>query len=143
MNKVTFYFSTLFMIFLCTSINAQKPNFSYSDVFDIQYVSDPQISPDGDWVVYRRMGFDVMKDRSHGNLWKIKTDGSEHEKLTAREVSESGAKWSPSGNRIAFTSSTNEGSEVYIYWVNSGNIAKISQLPFSPGSLTWSPDGKQ
>ena len=143
MNKVTFYFSTLFMIFLCTSMIAQKPNFSYSDVFDIQYVSDPQISPDGDWVVYRRMGFDVMKDRSHGNLWKIKTDGSEHEKLTAREVSESGAKWSPSGNRIAFTSSTDEGAEIFIYWINSGNIARISQLPFSPGSLTWSPDGKQ
>ena len=121
---------------------AQKPNFSYLDVFELQYAVDPQISPDGEWVVYRRMQFDIMKDRVWGNLWMIKTDGSQHQKLTSREVSENGPKWSPSGDRIAFTSSTDEGAEIYIYWMDSGKLAKISQLSFSPGSLTWSPDGK-
>ena len=118
-------------------------NFSYLDVFDLQYVSDPQISPDGEWVVYRRMGFDIMKDRKKGNLWMIRTNGTDHQKLTSREVSESSAKWSPEGDRIVFTSSTDEGSEIYMYWVSTGKIAKISQLPFNPNSLTWSPDGKQ
>lgn len=122
---------------------AQKPNFSYTDVFDLQYASDPQISPDGDWVVYRRMRFDVMKDRAWGNLWMLRSDGSQHQKLTVREVSESSPRWSPSGDRIVFTSSTEEGSEIYIYWVSTGNMAKVSQLPFSPSSLTWSPDGTQ
>lgn len=118
-------------------------NFSYLDVFDLQYVSDPQISPDGEWVVYRRMGFDIMKDKSNGNLWMIKSDGSDHQKLTSREVSESSARWSPNGDKIVFKSSTDEGSEIYIYWLKSGKIAKISQLPFSPNALTWSPNGKQ
>ena len=122
---------------------AQKSNFSYLDVFNLQYVSDPQISPNGDWVVYRRMGFDVMKDQSWGNLWMLKTDGSQHQKLTSREVSESSAKWSPSGDRIVFSSSTDEGSEIYMYWVKTGKLAKLSQLPFSPSSITWSPDGTQ
>ncbi|NNC34358.1 MAG: S9 family peptidase [Croceitalea sp.] len=122
---------------------AQKQHFDYLDVFDLQYVSDPQIAPNGDWVVYRRMGFDVMKDRSAGNLWMIKTDGSQHQKLTSREVSEGSARWSPSGDRIAFTSSTDEGSEIYVYWVGTGKFAKLTQLPFSPSSLTWSPDGTQ
>ncbi|MBT8186103.1 MAG: S9 family peptidase [Croceitalea sp.] len=122
---------------------AQKQHFDYLDVFDLQYVSDPQIAPNGDWVVYRRMGFDVMKDRSAGNLWMIKTDGSQHQKLTSREVSEGSARWSPSGDRIAFTSSTDEGSEIYVYWVGTGKFAKLTQLPFGPSSLTWSPDGTQ
>ncbi|WP_394974069.1 S9 family peptidase [uncultured Croceitalea sp.] len=135
----------LFLILvLSLQINtAQKTNFSYLDVFDLQYVQDPQISPNGDWAVYRRMGFDVMKDRAWGNLWMIKVDGSKHQKLTSREVSESSPKWSPSGDRIAFNSTTDEGSEIYIYWVASGKIAKVSQLPFSPSSLTWSPDGRE
>ncbi len=135
---------------LCFSISflfhfstAQKPNFSYLDVFDIQYVSDPQIAPDGNWVVYRRMGYDIMKDRSSGNLWILKTDGSQHQKLTTREVAESSPRWSPEGDRIAFSSSTDEGAEVYMYWMDSGKIAKLTQLPFSPGALTWSPDGHQ
>jgi len=123
-------------------VNAQHPNFSYLDVFELQYASDPQIAPNGEWVVYRRMGFDIMKDRSWGTLWLLKTDGSQHQKLTSREVSESSPKWSPSGDRIAFSSSTEEGSEVYVYWVNTGKIARLTQLPFSPSSLSWSPDGK-
>ncbi|WP_298474608.1 S9 family peptidase [uncultured Maribacter sp.] len=124
-------------------ISAQKTLFSYLDVYNLEYVSDPRISPNGDMVVYRRMGFDIMKDKSIGQLWVINTDGTKHEKLTSREVSESSARWSPSGDRLAFVSSTEEGSEIYMYWFTSGKIAKISQLPFSPSSLTWSPDGTQ
>ncbi len=132
-----------FIAILCIALlsNAQKPSFSYLDVFDLQYVQDPQISPNGDWVVYRRMGFDIMKDRAWGNLWLIRTDGSQHQKLTSREVSESGPKWSPNGDRIAFSSSTDEGSEIYVHWVETGKTARLSQLPFAPSSLTWSPNG--
>ena len=133
----------LFLGFLMQLGQAQKTNFSYLDVFDLQYAADPQISPNGDFIVYRRIGFDVMKDRAWGNLWMLKTDGSQHQKLTSREVSESNPKWSPSGDRIAFSSSTDEGSEIYLYWVNTGKIAKLSQLPFSPSAITWSPDGTQ
>ncbi|WP_222982953.1 S9 family peptidase [Flagellimonas meishanensis] len=122
---------------------AQNQSFSYLDIFDIQYADDPQISPNGEWVVYRRMGFDILKDRSVGNLWMIRTDGSQHQKLTARETNESEPQWSPSGDRIVFSSTTDEGSEIYMYWVASGKVARLSQLPFSPSSLTWSPDGKQ
>jgi dipeptidyl aminopeptidase/acylaminoacyl peptidase len=124
-------------------MEAQKKSFSYMDVFDLEYVSDPQIAPNGDWVVYRRMGFDVMKDEAVGQLWMIKADGSKHQKLSSREVSESGPRWSPNGDRLAFVSSTEEGAEIYMYWIDSGKLAKITQLPFGPSSLTWSPKGDQ
>ena len=136
----------LFLLFISIQIGIsqnQKPNFSYLDIFDLEYVSDPQISPNGEWVVYRRMGYDIMKDSKRGNLWMVKTDGTNHQKLTSREVNEFSAKWSPKGDKIAFVSSTKEGSEIYMYWVKTGKIAKISQLPFSPSSLIWSPNGNQ
>jgi dipeptidyl aminopeptidase/acylaminoacyl peptidase len=140
MLRFAFLFITAFILQVAT---AQKSNFSYLDVFDLQYAQDPQISPNGEWVVYRKMGFDIMKDRAWGNLWLLKTDGQQHQKLTSREVSESSPRWSPSGDRIVFTSSTDEGSEIYVYWVATGKIARLSQLPFTPSSLTWSPNGKQ
>ena len=121
----------------------QKENFGYLDVFALQYVQDPQISPDGKSIVYKRSGFDIMKDRAKGDLWLINTDGSNHQKLSSHEAGESSPRWSPDGDRIAFISSTQEGAEVYMYWVNSGKTAKISQLPYSPSSLTWSPTGEQ
>lgn len=131
----------LIFTFQFVSAQAEKIPFQPLDVFELEWASDPQISPDGSQIIYRRNGFDIMNDRPQGNLWIINSDGSEHRKLTSREVNESQAKWSPSGDRIAFVSSTNEGSELYMYWTNTGQIAKLSQLEKSPSNLAWSPDG--
>ena len=138
-----FLLSLAFTIFLSTTVSSQedKAVFSYLDVFELEYAADPQISPDGTTIVYRRTGFDVLRDASVGNLWMVSLDGSSHTKLTTREVSESSPRWSPSGDRIAFISSTDEGAEIYVYWVKTAKLAKLSHLPMSPSSLTWSPDG--
>ena len=84
---------------------------------------------------------DIMKDGSNSSLWIVDLDGSNHEKLTALEGSEYGAAWSPTGDRIAFVSGTENGSEIFIYWTGSMRLAKISNLPGSPSGLHWSPDG--
>ena len=136
------FFCLAFLLLLNTNAQNEKPPFQPLDVFGLEFVSDPQISPDGSRIVYRRNGYDIMKDRRFGNLWIINSDGSDHRKLTAREVSESQARWSPDGMRLAFTSSTEEGNELYMYWMDTGQIAKLSQLERSPGNLSWSPDGK-
>ena len=137
----------LLLLFLYLAIpnstaQTQNKSFGYEDLFDLQYASDPQISPDGNWVVYRRMGFDIMKDKSRGNLWMVSKDGSQHQKLTSGEGNESSPRWSPDGKRIAYTASSGEGNEIYMYWVSTGKTARITQLPFSPSSLSWSPDGE-
>ncbi len=127
---------------LCNEMaTGQSAFFQPLDVFELQYVQDPQIAPDGAKVVYRRMGFDIINDKAVGNLWMVNSDGSSHQKLTSRETDESSPRWSPSGDRLAFISPTDQGSEIFIYWLASGRIAKISSLLHSPQSLTWSPDG--
>lgn len=132
--------AVIFMMFT-EEVKSQNKKFEYLDVFGLEYAGDPQISPDGKTVVYRRTGFDIMKDRSKGALWVTGTDGRSHHKLTSREGNEGSAAWSPSGDRLAFVSSTDEGSEVYLYWMDTGAIARLTQLENSPSSLSWSPDG--
>lgn len=119
----------------------EKTAFSYLDVFALEYANDPQLSPNGKQVLYRRMGFDIMKDRSHGSLWVVGANGTAHEKLTSLEGNEWQGRWSPSGDRIAFVRSTAEGSELYMYWVSSGKTARISQLDGSPSGLVWNTSG--
>lgn len=135
-------FIVVFLLFSFQLSAQLQKNFEALDVFQLEYTGDPQISPDGDYIVYRRTGFDIMKDRSKGNLWILSTDDRKiHHKLSTREGSEGSARWSPSGDRIAFVSSTDEGSEIYLYWTSTGAIAKLSQLENSPSAITWSPDG--
>jgi len=123
---------------------AQEQPFDRMDVFDLEWVQDPQIAPDGEHVVYVRRGMDVMKDRRTSALWIMNADGTGHEKLTSREVDESSPRWSPDGTRIAFTSSTDdEGTEIFIHYADRHVTAKITQLEKSPSGITWSPDGEK
>ena len=111
------------------------------DVFDLEWVTDPQISPDGNHIVYVRNAMDIMKDGKKRRLWIVNTNNGEHQKLSSHDVNEGSPRWSPDGKRIAYVAGTDEGSEVFIYWVDTGTTARVSQLTSSPGSITWSPDG--
>lgn len=139
--KYKFFFTLLFICF--SSANAQNI-FKNLDVFDLQYVRDPQISPDGTKIVYVRTEMDIMKDGRSSSLWIINSDGTDHQKLTSNSYSESNPVWSPDGNRISFISNSDDGNgtEIFVYWTDSRQYSSISQLDGSPRSLKWSRDGK-
>jgi dipeptidyl aminopeptidase/acylaminoacyl peptidase len=140
--KIQNHFYLLIVLFCC-EFSFSQSTFEMEDIFSLQYANDIQISPEGDRIVYRRMGYDIMDDKSVGQLWLMNADGSEHQKLTTLDQSESSPRWSPDGTRIAFLSQGKEGAEVFLYWLNTGKFARITQLPESPSSLTWSHDGTQ
>ena len=138
--------SALFLtatIFGAITLHAQQSPLVNEDIFEIEYASDVQISPDATMVAYVRYSMSIMRDRREGRLWLVGTDGSSHRKLTSEDRSESSPRWSPDGTRIAFVSGSTEGSEIYVYWVETGQIARLTQLERSPGGIAWSPDGRQ
>lgn len=141
--QIKLRFLTIITLFLALQLSAQiHKNFESLDVFQLEFTGDPQISPDGTAIVYSRTGFDIMKDESKRELWLLSSDGESHQKLTSREGNESQGRWSPSGDRIAFVSKGEHGSEIFVYWMVSGALAKLTQLENSPSSISWSPDGK-
>ena len=126
-----------------TTDAAERTSFDRMDVFELEWVSSPQISPDGRRVVYNRNSMDIMTDRAASRLWIVRTDGSGNVPLTGRDVAESGAVWSPDGSRIAFTSATENGAEIHVHWLADGKTARLTQLNRSPRGLSWSPNGEQ
>ncbi len=117
--------------------------FERMDVFDLEWVSDPQVSPDGERVVYLRNGMDVMTDGRWTRLWLADVDGGENVPLTGRDINESNPAWSPDGSRVAFTSKTEHGTEIFVVWVDTGKLSRLTQLNRTPKGLSWSPDGSQ
>ena len=122
----------LFFVVCGLSNAADRTSFDRMDVFELEWVSNPQISPDGRRVVYNRNSMDVMTDGATSRLWIINVDGSGNAPLTGRDVAESGAAWSPDGSQIAFTSRTENGSEIHVYWRENGKTARLTQLDRSP-----------
>ena len=119
-----------------------NPLFEPADLFQLEWVADPQISPDGSQVVYARSFNDIMTDRARSNLWIVDFDGSNHRPLTSGNNNYGSARWSPDGGRLAYVSSRDGSSQIYVRWMDTGETAKITNLTEGPGGLTWSPDGK-
>lgn len=132
--------SLLFLSFLPDSGVAQTP-FGPADVFELEWASDVQISPQGDQVAYVRNGMSIQRDRREGRIWIVNADGTGHRKLTSGDGTESSPRWSPDGTRIAFVTGSDDGSEIHVLWLDSGAVARLTQLERSPGGITWSPDG--
>jgi len=124
------------------ALTAQTDRFTEMDVFNLEYASDPQISPDGEWVVYVRQFADVMTDQNYSNLWIVRADGTDHRPLTTGSFTDNSPRWSPGGDRIAFMSNRDGAiPQVFMLWVASGQTAAITNLTDPATGLSWSPDG--
>ena len=112
------------------------------DVFNLEYASDPQISPDGYKIVYVRNFFDIMTDRARSNLWIINFDGSDHRPLTSGNQNYSSPRWSPDASKLLYVSGSDGSGQIYLRWMDTGQTAKLTNLTQSPSGLSWSADGK-
>lgn len=132
---------SLLLALLTSPLAAQTDRLTEMNVFDLEYASDPRISPDGEWVVYVRQFADVMTDMNYSNLWLVSSDGSEHRPLTTGKFLDNSPRWSPDGTRIAYMSNRDGVPQIYMHWVASGQTAAITNLTDPAMGLSWSPDG--
>ena len=109
--------------------------------WEFESVSDPQISPDGRQIIYTRQSFDKVNDRRQSALWIVSADGTKDRFLGEG----SNARWSPTGDRIAYTAPGKpRGTQVFVRWMDAeGAVSQITQVEKSPTGVSWSPDGKQ
>jgi dipeptidyl aminopeptidase/acylaminoacyl peptidase len=114
----------------------------YMDVFQLEWISDPQISADGQKIIYVRNYNDVMADQSYSNLWMVNFDGSDNRPLTTGNQNDFSPRWSPDGKRIVYKSNKGGSTQLYVRWLDNGAEAKITNLKQSIGNIQWSPDGK-
>lgn len=134
----------LLVAILCMPLSsrAQTEKLELTDIFDLEFISDPQISPDGSQIVYVRNFKDIMADANRSNLWIVNADGSKNRPLTTGNHSDYAPRWSPDGTRLLYLSSKNGSPQMYLRWLEDGTEQKLTNYPKSPGGIQWSPDGK-
>lgn len=122
---------------------AQSPSLTPADLFQIETVSDPQISPDARWVAYVRQWSDPVTDRRHSNIWVVRTDGSDHRPITTGKFNDVSPRWSTDGKRLLYLSNVSGSSQIHVRWMDTGASMAITNVPNAPSAPTWSPDGSQ
>ena len=111
------------------------------DYLEFERVADPQISPDGQTILYTRRWIDRREDRWRSEIWVRKTNSDAHHFL----LRGSNPRWSPSGNRVLFQAPDKYGrNQLFVArYPIAGEATQITRIASAPFSATWSPDGKQ
>ena len=110
------------------------------DVFDLEYVSNTQISSNGDKILYQRNFNDIMTDESFSNIWLIDYDGTNNRPITTGNFKDNSPKWSNKGDKFIFKSNREGKSQIFLYDLNNNSIQKLTNFQNSIESTQWSPD---
>src|SRR5262249_59759402 len=114
------------------------------DYFAFEFISDPNISPDGKLAAYVVARIDGPQNRRNSSIWMASTDGSRAPwQFTTSPQSSNSPRWSPDGKSIAFLSSRPESTpgpgantasteqsrtQVYLLSMNGGEAKRITSL---------------
>lgn len=148
--SIGMFFSFVLLTSVGVAVNARAENdgsaadrFAPRDVFDLEWASDPQVSPDGDAIYYTRNGFDIMHDRRTGQIWRVDSDGTDHRPVLTDRASYGSARLSPDGTRIAFIASEDGTRHLFVHWLEDGRTAPVATLEHPASALAWSPKGRR
>ncbi|HEY6330875.1 MAG TPA: S9 family peptidase [Blastocatellia bacterium] len=124
---------------LASSANGRK--YVTDDLYlDWEWVSSPELSPDGTQIAYSHRWVDKVNDKYETDIWLVNVDGTKNRLL----VKGGAPQWSPDGKRIAYTSQgTPSGSQIFVKWLDTGEETQLTHLDHSPSNIRWSLDGKR
>ncbi len=124
--------------------NAQTPAkhpMTFDDLMKIHRLSAPEVSPDGKLVAYAISTPDMELNRNVSNIWLIATSGGDPIQIT-QSGRDNSPSWSPDGKTLAFLSSRDGNSQVYLLPMDGGEAKKFTTLSTGADLFKWSPDGK-
>jgi dipeptidyl aminopeptidase/acylaminoacyl peptidase len=111
------------------------------DFFQIRDVSQPELSPDGQWVAYTVRTKMLKEDKNEQRLWMVSTHGGDAIPLTAEGVSSMHPRWSPDGKYISFLSARDGGkNQVWLLDRRGGEAVRLTETAQGVDDFEWSPD---
>ncbi len=111
---------------------------SARDLWAIERVSSPQLSPDGKSVVFQRTSFDAVVGSRKANLWTVSLSEGALRPLT-QQGSDGDAVWL--GDSIWFLSGRSGTQQVWRIDPNGGEALAVTSLPLDVGAFRVTPDG--
>lgn len=153
MNKNKFQTLTNLTLYLFISITSSSlaaeesetrdpRTFTSDKVFELEYVAAPQISPDGNKVIYSRRHMDKYSDSVASNVWMLNLRTGKDRPLFSHGDSVSSVQWSPKGDKILYTSSDNGKPTLNVRFMDTGDNFVLAKLEQGVRSPRWSPNGK-
>jgi dipeptidyl aminopeptidase/acylaminoacyl peptidase len=153
----------VFALTLPALAQAKHP-FTFEDMMKLKRVGEPEVSPDGKWVIFSVVDVDLDANTKTPHVWIVPLGASEDksgvphvspnlrdvggtERVLIPDQDADRPRWAPDGKRFAFLSTKEGGSQVWIadFDGRAGSVTGVHRLTDvateASGEL-WSPDGK-
>jgi len=136
------------------------------DYYAFEFVSDPNISPDGKLVAYVVTKIDRAQNRRQSSIWMAAVDQSRAPwQFTTSPQSSTAPRWSPDGKSLAFLSARTSAesasgttqlaappaagssaaepqrNQVFLLSMSGGEARRLTNLKNGVSVFRWSPDG--
>jgi dipeptidyl aminopeptidase/acylaminoacyl peptidase len=120
--------------------------FTVDEMLKLDRVSDPQLSPDGRHVAYVVTEVSLEQNSRNSDIWMVPAAGGAPVAVARSPRSDDTPRWSPDGRRLAFVSTRDGSSQVWLVAIGpsgpAGEPRKLTNLATEASGAIWSPDGK-
>jgi dipeptidyl aminopeptidase/acylaminoacyl peptidase len=128
--------------------SSSKHPFTFEDMMALKRIGDPQVSPDGGWVMFSAIEVNLQENSKKPHLWIVPAAGGESKQITNGQTGESRGRFSPDGKSILYTSSATGSSQIWIAGFDSetgmpsGNARQLTSLSTEADGALWAGDGR-
>ncbi len=167
MRRILLLFLAL-IVFSSFAVGQAKHPFTFEDMMKLKRVGDPQVSPDGKWVIFSVVDVDLAANTKTPHVWIVPLSEKAGSSTAAKDSSKNPSsslgmttereiiadqdadrpRWAPDGKRFAFLSTKEGGSQVWIADFDDAagtvtGVQKLTDLATEAGGELWSPDGRK
>jgi dipeptidyl aminopeptidase/acylaminoacyl peptidase len=128
---------------LTAQVPAQRPRITWADAEKAVGLADAQIAPDGRAILVTVSRVLVGENRVERELDWIEAATGVRRVLVKGRKGLGHARWSPSGDRVAFLAELDGKGQIFILPMAGGEAQVITHSPTGVPQFTWSPDGKR
>ena len=158
----------LFLLFSFSAfplIAQTKHPFTFEDMMALKRVEEPEVSPDGKWVLFAAVDVDLKANTKTPHVWVVPLGptagpsavsgmtassgvrGSGRQKEIISDQDADRPRWAPEGKRFSFISSKENGSQIWIadFDGETGTVTathRLTNIATEADGELWSPDGK-
>jgi dipeptidyl aminopeptidase/acylaminoacyl peptidase len=122
-----------------------KHLFTFEDMMKLKRVGDPQVSPDGKWVIFSVVDVDLAANTKTPHIWIVPLAGGQEKEIIAEQDADR-PRWAPDGKHFAFLSTKEGGSQIWIadFDAAAGKVTtvhKLTSIATEASGESWSPEG--